>query len=72
VVFYFLIVCICAGGCAYECSACRGQRRALDSAGARVTGGCEPPDLGPGEKTPVLCKSSKCSLQLSLDFEVRS
>lgn len=38
--------------------ACRGQRRGLDPL-ELLTGGYRPPDVGAGNKTLDLCKSSK-------------
>lgn len=34
----------------------------IESSGARVTGGCEPPDIGAQNRTRVHCKSSSILL----------
>lgn len=39
---------------------CRSQTRVLDSPGVRVAGSCEPPDVGVGNQTQILCEGSKC------------
>ena len=38
-------------------STCRFRKKALDS----WSQSCEPPDMGAGSRTLILCKSSKCS-----------
>lgn len=37
------------------------QEKVLDSPGAGVIDGCEPPNVGAGYQTLVLCKNSKHS-----------
>ena len=39
----------------------RGQKRVLDPPGTGVTGGCEHPGKGSGNRAQVLCRSSKHS-----------
>jgi hypothetical protein len=39
---------------------------AVRSPRAGVISTCEPPDVGAGNRTPVYCKSSKCSLTVEL------
>ena len=39
--------------------ACRIQKRVSKCPGAGLTGNCEPPDMGSGDQTLVLCKQSE-------------
>lgn len=54
-------------GCVSVCgSACKSRypRRSKEGTGslwAELTGDCELPDVGAGNRTRVFCKSSKCS-----------
>lgn len=40
---------------------CLRKTDALVLLGAKATGGCESPDIGAQNRTPVLCNSSMCS-----------
>lgn len=58
-------VCVCAPACMYMCAnahECRCPQRpekGVGFSGSGVTGSCEPPDGGAGNKTWVLFKSSQ-------------
>lgn len=41
--------------------ACRDEKRAPESPGARVAGDCEMPDVAAGDQTGVLCENRVCS-----------
>ena len=47
-------------GCAHECMSVE-VRRGCQSLRAGVTGHCELPSIGAGNKTQVFCKRSPCS-----------
>ena len=50
-------VSVCTGGC----GCLQRPEEGIRSLGMRFTGSCEPPDVGAGIWTPLLCKNSKCS-----------
>lgn len=50
-----MCVCVCGGGWGVPCEA-----RGVGSPRAGVVGGCEPHDMGTGNQTQVLCKSTEC------------
>lgn len=49
---------MCVWTCVLEHSACRDQKRVLLSLDAEVTGSCESPIMGAGNRTPGLYMSS--------------
>lgn len=53
----YVYVCVCVQMCACACR-CQQILEALDSPGGRVTGNCEPPDMGAGSRNWVLFKNS--------------
>lgn len=56
--YYFVILCICVSVCGYvhRCRCPQESKRSwLPEAG--VPGGCEPPDLGAGNRTYFLCSA---------------
>lgn len=60
-----MCVCVCNG--MYTCLQFPEEtRKGIRSPGVRVTSGCEPPSVGAGNGTHVLCKNGAHGLEVSL------